>query len=101
MTQKTSDAIDVGIRIAREFGFPCFVLAVVGYWGQLAAVALHETVLKPVVESHSTFLKTTSDTLSTLSRSQERQADTLEELAAGQRELQHTIGKAVGEGGRR
>jgi hypothetical protein len=91
VTQKTSDAIDVGIRIVREFGFPCFVLAVVGYWGQLAAVALHETVLKPVVESHSTFLKTTSDTLSTLSRSQERQADTLEELAEAQREIREAV----------
>lgn len=99
MTQQTRDFVDVGIRIAREFGFPCFVLAVVGYWGQLAAVALHETVLVPVVESHTTFLRTTSDTLSTLSRAQERQADTLDELAAGQRELQHAIGRAAGERG--
>lgn len=100
MTQQTRDFVDIGFRLAREFGFPCFVLAVVGWWGQLAAVALHETVLVPVVESHTTFLRTTSDTLSTLSRAQERQADTLEELAAGQRELQHAI-RAGTEGGRK
>lgn len=101
MTQRSRDLIDVAIRVAREFGFPCLVLSVVMYWGQLAAVALHQTVLVPVVDSHTTFLRTTSDTLSTLSRAQERQADTLEELAAGQRELQHAIGRAGATGGQR
>lgn len=92
MTQQTRDMVDVGIRIAREFGFPCVVLAVIGWWGQMAAVALHETVLVPVVESHTTFLQATSETLSTLSKAQERQADTLEELAAGQAAIRQAIG---------
>lgn len=91
MTQQTRDYVDVGIKLLREFGFPCLVLVVIGWWGQLAAVALHETVLVPVVESHTTFLKATSDTLSTLSKAQERQAETLEELAAGQMEIQRAI----------
>lgn len=91
MTQQTRDMVDVGIKLLREFGFPCLVLVVLGWWGQLAAVALHETVLVPVVESHTTFLKATSDTLSTLSKAQERQAETLEELAAGQTEIQRAI----------
>lgn len=99
MTQRSRDAIDVAIRVAREFGFPCLVLSVVMWWGHLAAVALHDTVLRPVVESHTTFLKTTSDTLSTLSRAQERQADTLDELAAGQRDLHRTL-ERVGADGR-
>lgn len=101
MTQQTRDYVDVGIRLLREFGFPIFVLCVLGYWGQIAAVALHETLLIPVVESHTTFLKATSDTLATLSKAQERQADTLDELAAGQRELQHAIGRVGAEGGRK
>jgi hypothetical protein len=99
MTQRSRDVIDVAIRVAREFGFPCLVLSIVMWWGQLAAVALHETVLRPVVESHTTFLKATSDTLSTLSRAQERQADTLEELAAGQRDLQRALGTFGADGG--
>lgn len=94
MTQQTRDVVDVGLRLLREFGFPCLVLVVIGWWGQLAAVALHETVLVPVVDSHTTFLKATSDTLATLSKAQERQAETLEELAAGQRELSRVIGGA-------
>lgn len=98
MTQQTRDIVDVGIKLLREFGFPCLVLAVVGWWGQLAAVALHETVLVPIVESHTTFLKTTSETLSTLSRAQERQAETLEEIADSQIQIQRAIGSrhAVG-----
>jgi hypothetical protein len=91
MTQRTSDIIDIGIRLLREFGFPCLVLAVLGWWGQLAAVALHRTVLVPVVESHTTFLETTSDTLRVLGSAQNRQAETLEEIAAGQREIHATI----------
>lgn len=91
MTQQARDFVDIGFRLAREFGFPCFVLGVIGWWGQLAAVALHETVLVPVVESHTTFLQATSDTLATLSKAQERQADTLEELAAGQKEIRQVI----------
>ncbi len=93
MTQQTRDVVDVGIKLLREFGFPCLVLCVIGWWGQMAAVAIHETVLVPVVDSHTTFLKATSDTLATLSKAQERQADTLEELAAGQNEIKRVIEK--------
>lgn len=93
MTQQTKDYAEIAIKLLREFGFPCIVLGVIGWWGQLAAVALHKTVLVPVVESHTTFLKATSDTLSTLSKAQERQADTLEELAAGQTRIQAAIEK--------
>lgn len=98
MTQKTSDMIDVAIRVAREFGFPCIVLAVLAYWGQLAAVALHETLLVPVVESHTTFLEATSDTLRVLGSAQERQAETLEEIAAGQLQIQKALGTFRGTG---
>lgn len=83
--------IDVGIRIAREFGFPVLMLAAIMWCSREAAMALHETVLKPVVESHTLFLRTTSDTLTTLSQAQVRQAETLEELAAGQSEIQRAI----------
>lgn len=92
MTQTTSDLIDVAIRIAREFGFPVVMLAIIMWCGREAAMALHETVLVPVVESHTLFLRTTSETLQTLSQAQVRQAETLEELAAGQSEIERAIG---------
>lgn len=97
MTQQTSDVIDVGIRIAREFGFPVVMLAVVVFCFREAAVALHSTVLIPVVESHTGFIKQTSETLSSLGRTQERQSQTLEEIAAGQRRLQAVLSGTDGQ----
>lgn len=93
MTQATSDMIDVAIRIAREFGFPIVMLAVVVFCFREAAVALHQTVLIPVVESHTEFISSTTDTLKSLGRTQEQQAETLQEIAAGQHEIQHEIGR--------
>jgi hypothetical protein len=101
VTQHTSDAIDVGIRIAREFGFPVVVASVVLFCAREAATALHHTVVVPVVQSHATFLKQTSETLEGLGRAQEQQAETLREIAAGQREIRAAIGNAGGEGGPR
>lgn len=101
MTQETSDKIDVGIRLLREFGFPCFVLCVVGWWVHMAAIAIHNTVVVPVISSHSEFLSATSETLKTLGETQERQAEALHDLAEGQREIQQVIGKwAAGNAGK-
>lgn len=93
MTQRTSDMIDVAIRVAREFGFPIVMLGVVVFCFREAAVALHQTVLIPVVDSHTTFLRQTSETLTSLGKTQASQAETLQEIAAGQREIQHEIGQ--------
>ncbi len=92
MTQKTSDMIDVGIRIAREFGFPVVMLSVVVFCFREAAIALHRTVLIPVVESHTQFINSTSETLQSLGRTQDRQAETLQEIADGQNEIRRDIG---------
>jgi len=79
--------LDTFLRIADRFGVPCVILAVVLYCGREAAIALHSTVVEPVVKSHVEFLETTSETLREIGRTQEKQAETLEELAHGQREL--------------
>jgi hypothetical protein len=101
VTQRTSDIIDVAIRVAREFGFPIVVLAAVMWCFRESAAVLHSTVLVPVVESHTVFIRQTSETLKTLGDTQGRQAETLQEIAAGQREIQHSIGRiGAGEGAR-
>ena len=96
MTQQTSDVIDVGIRIAREFGFPVVMVCILLFGLREAATALHHTVVVPVVESHSAFLKQTTATLEGLGRSQEQQAETLREIAGGQRELKEAISRFGG-----
>ena len=44
--------LDAFFRIADRFGLPCVILAFVLYFGREAMVALHTTVLQPVVKSH-------------------------------------------------
>ncbi len=89
----STETIEIFLRSAREFGFPILVLAVLLWLLREAAHAMHRTVVIPVVDAHSTFLKQTTATLEGLGRTQEQQADTLRELAAGQREIQSAIGR--------
>jgi hypothetical protein len=81
--------IDTFLRIADRFGVPCVILAAAIYFGREAAVALHSTVIQPVVKSHVQFLETTSDV-------QQQQARTLEELASGQIEIKAALTRRDG-----
>lgn len=83
--------LDACLRIAERFGVPVVLLAVLIFLGREAAISLHGTLVKPVVESHIEFLETTSETLKEISSVQTQQAQTLDELAHGQRELHTTI----------
>ncbi len=78
--------VDTLLRIADRFGVPCVVLAVVLYCGREAAIAIHSTVVEPVVKSHVEFLDGAKETMA-------RQAETLQELAHGQREIQQVLAR--------
>lgn len=78
--------IDTLLRIADRFGVPCVILAVVLYFGREAAIALHSTVVEPVVQSHVEFLESAKETMA-------KQADTLQELAKGQQEIQQVLAR--------
>ena len=93
MTQKLSDIVDITFRFIREFGFPTFVLIVIGYWVHNAAVSMHSTIVVPVVKSHTDFMEVTQETLKELGQTQEKQADTLQEICHSQREIVETIKK--------
>jgi len=83
--------LDTFLRVADRFGVPCVILAILMYFAREAAIALHGTVLEPVVKSHVEFLETTSETLHEIGKTQEQQAETLQELAAGQQQIKETI----------
>lgn len=92
----TADEIKQGLldslmRIAERFGVPVVLLGVIIWLGREAAITLHGTLVKPVVESHVEFLQTTSATLKEISTVQAQQATTLDELAHGQRELREQV----------
>jgi hypothetical protein len=83
--------LDSMLRIAERFGVPVVLLGVLIWLGREAAITLHGTLVKPVVESHVQFLETTSETLREISAVQGRQAETLDELANGQHELREQV----------
>ena len=85
MTKETAFAI------AERFGVPCVILAIFIWMAREAAVSVHETVVVPIVESHTEFLTSTRETLDTMCETQERQAETLDELASGQNELKRIV----------
>lgn len=72
------------ISIAEKFGVPCVILAAFIWMTREAAVSMHKTVVVPIVESHTEFLEKMSQT-------QERQAETLEELAEVQGEIRTAL----------
>jgi len=70
------------------------ILAVVLYFGREAAIALHGTVVEPMVQSHMEYLETTASTLKEIGETQKQQANTLDELYRGQTEM-HKVVKDV------
>jgi hypothetical protein len=80
--------------LLNTIGIPAGILAVILWMFWQAAASLHSTVVVPIVESHTEYLQQTSATLRSLGETQVRQAETLQEIAAGQREIITRIGSA-------
>jgi len=85
--------IDVVLRVAERLGVPVMLLIVCIWFLREAAMTLQATVVEPVVKSHVEFLETTQETLHEIGKTQDRQAQTLQELAVGQREIQHALAR--------
>lgn len=88
---KPASVYEFLISIADRFGVPVLLLAAVLWMLRDAGLALHQTVLVPVVASHTKFLEATQEALTEIGRTQEVQARTMQELAIGQREIQAAI----------
>jgi hypothetical protein len=85
MTDETKQTlIDVSLRLAERLGVPAAILAALLWMTREAATSVHATILVPIIRSHTEFLDTTRETLA-------RQAETLEELAVGQRLIQREL----------
>jgi hypothetical protein len=76
-----------------SIGIPAGVLLLILYMFWQASATLHETVVVPIVESHTEYLYQTSATLRSLGETQCRQAETLQEIAAGQRDIHEAISR--------
>lgn len=89
--QTATSAYEFFLRLAERFGVPVLILAAVLWMIRDAAVTVNATLLQPVVSSHTRFLEATQDTLKELSKTQDKQAETLSELATGQRDIRQII----------
>jgi hypothetical protein len=94
MTDETKQSlVEMALRVAERFGVPVMLLCA-GIWMlREAAISLHSTVLEPVVKSHVEFLESTQETLHEIGKTQDQQAQTLQELANGQREIQQVLAR--------
>jgi hypothetical protein len=96
MSDQNSSLTDSAVRVAERFGVPVVLLAILIWFLRDAAVTLHSTVLVPIVKSHTEFLDSTRDTLGEIGQVQMKQAETLQEIAAGQREIRQAVVKRTG-----
>jgi|688.fasta_scaffold226332_4 hypothetical protein len=76
---------------AERFGVPVVVLGAVLWMFREAATSVHHTLIVPIVESHTQFLETTSETLHEIGKTQNQQAETLKELADSQKEIHREL----------
>ncbi len=87
MTEESRQSmLEACIRVAERFGVPVVLLAVGIWMTREAAIAIHSSVVEPVVKSHVEFLEATKHTM-------EQQSETLQELATGQREIQQVLAR--------
>lgn len=94
--ESSSTLADSAIRVADRFGVPVVILAVLVWFLRDAAVTLHGTVLVPIVKSHTEFLDSTRETLDQIGRTQNQQAEMLQEMAQSQAEIKHAVVKKTG-----
>jgi hypothetical protein len=92
VTDETRQSIiDAACRIAERFGVPVVILAAVLWMAREAATSVHQSIVVPMVSSHTEFLETTRETLHEIGKTQTQQAETLRELAIGQKDIQHEL----------
>jgi len=87
MTDKTKNSIDLALRFGERLGVPVLILAAILWFAREGSIALHKTVLEPVVKSHVEFLESTHQTLRQIGDTQRQQADVMGDIAEGQREI--------------
>lgn len=73
MSQEIFHAIGVFVK---DVGIPGAILTAVFWWLHRATSVIHSTVVQPVVEAHTDFIRTTQE-------NQDRQSRALEVLASG------------------
>lgn len=80
-------ALDTFLRIGERLGVPLLILAALLFMAREAGMALYSGGVQPLVKAHTEFLERTTETLQGIETTQRQQAETMEEIVVGQREL--------------
>lgn len=99
MEMSTESFVESALRVAERFGVPLVLLAVVMWFMRDAAITLHGTVLVPIVKSHTEFLDSTRETLDEIVKTQFKQAETLQAIAADQHAIKQAVVKKTSQSG--
>lgn len=88
MTDESRAAlVDSVLKFGTQLGVPVLVLLALLYMAREAGVAVYSTAIVPLVKAHAEFLDSTQTTLKEIGTAQRQQAETMEEIVTGQREL--------------
>lgn len=88
MTDESKAAlVDSLLKVGTQLGVPVLILAAVLYMAREAGMAMYSTAVVPLVEAHTEFLSSTQATLKEIGAAQRQQAETMQEIVVGQREL--------------
>lgn len=88
MTDESRAAlVDSILKFGTQLGVPVLVLIALLYMAREAGVAVYGTAIVPLVKAHAEFLESTQETLKEIGAAQRQQAQTMEEIVTGQREL--------------
>lgn len=82
-----NSTLDVVLRIGERLGVPLLILAALLFMAREAGMALYSGGVQPLVKAHAEFLDRTTETLQGIETTQQQQADTMEEIVGGQREI--------------
>lgn len=95
MSAEEKSTLDTVLRIGERLGVPLLILVAILWMAREAGMAIYGGAVVPVVKAHTTFLESTQETLKGIETTQSRQAETMEEIVTGQREITAIIKEAA------
>lgn len=88
MTDESKAALaDSLLKVGTQLGVPVLILAAFLWMAREAGFALYSGAVVPIVEAHTRFLESTESTLKEIGTTQKQQAETMQEIVVGQREI--------------
>lgn len=88
MTDESKAALaDSLLKVGTQLGVPVLILAAFLWMAREAGFAMYSGAVIPIVEAHTRFLESTESTLKEIGTTQKQQAETMQEIVVGQREL--------------